>query len=149
GDPGQLTSIEAGVVLGDIVASKAGGIVVLERVHRYGGGIANLANAIRDGDADEAVTALRAAPGEITWIPTDVRETEASLEAVRDRAVFAGVEVIRAARQGAATEALAALGRFRLLCAHRRGPYGVSEWSSRVMAWLSAALPDLDVDQRD
>jgi exodeoxyribonuclease V alpha subunit len=57
--------------------------------------------------------------------------------------------VVRAAREGAAAEALAALGRFRLLCAHRRGPYGVSEWSSRVMAWLSAELPDLDVEQRD
>jgi exodeoxyribonuclease V alpha subunit len=149
GDPGQLTSIEAGVVLGDIVASKVGGIVVLERVHRYGGGIAALANAIRDGDADEAVAALEASPGEVTWIPVDVHETEAGLELVRDRAVAAGAAVVRAAREGAAAEALAALGRFRLLCAHRRGPYGVSEWSSRVMAWLSAELPDLDVEQRD
>jgi exodeoxyribonuclease V alpha subunit len=149
GDPGQLTSIEAGVVLGDIVASKVGGIVVLERVHRYGGGIAALANAIRDGDADEAVAALEASPGEVTWIQVDVHETEAGLELVRDRAVAAGAAVARAAREGAAAEALAALGRFRLLCAHRRGPYGVSEWSSRVMAWLSAELPDLDVEQRD
>jgi exodeoxyribonuclease V alpha subunit len=149
GDPGQLASIEAGVVLGDIVASNAGGIVVLERVHRYGGGIAALANAIRDGDADEAVAALEASPGEVTWLPVDVHETEAGLELVRDRAVAAGAAVARAAREGAAAEALAALGRFRLLCAHRRGPYGVSEWSSRVMAWLSAELPDLDVEQRD
>ncbi len=42
GDPGQLTSIEAGVVLGDIVGPGVGaGIVVLDRVHRYGGGIAD------------------------------------------------------------------------------------------------------------
>ena len=149
GDPGQLTSIEAGVVLGDIVASNVGGIVVLERVHRYGGGIAALANAIRDGDADEAVAALGAAPGEVTWIPVDVHESEAGVELVRDRAVAAGAEVAGAARRGAADEALAALGRFRLLCAHRRGPYGVSEWSSRVMAWLPVELPDLDVEQRD
>ena len=41
GDPGQLTSIEAGVVLADIVGPGAGaGVIVLERVHRYGGGIA-------------------------------------------------------------------------------------------------------------
>jgi exodeoxyribonuclease V alpha subunit len=149
GDPGQLASIEAGVVLGDIVASNVAGIVVLERVHRYGGGIAALANAIRDGDADEAVAALEASPGEVTWIPVDVHETEAGLELVRDRAIAAGGAVARAAREGSAAEALAALGRFRLLCAHRRGPYGVSEWSSRVMAWLSAELPDLDVEQRD
>jgi exodeoxyribonuclease V alpha subunit len=149
GDPGQLTSIEAGVVLGDIVASGVGGIVVLDRVHRYGGGVAKLANAIRDGDADEALAALKSAPGEIVWIPTDVHETDSGLELVRDRAVAAGVGVAGAAREGAADAALAALGRFRLLCAHRRGPYGVSEWSSRVMAWLSAELEDLDTDQRD
>ena len=85
GDPGQLTSIEAGAVLGDIVgpatrglrmrpaarealaaatgapvpatdppvdAGIGDGIVVLERVHRYGAGIARLAEAIRSGDAD-------------------------------------------------------------------------------------------------
>ena len=39
GDPGQLTSIEAGAVLGDIVGPATGdGIVVLDRVHRFGGG---------------------------------------------------------------------------------------------------------------
>jgi exodeoxyribonuclease V alpha subunit len=54
-----------------------------------------------------------------------------------------------AAREEAAREALEALGRFRLLCAHRRGPYGVSDWNSRVQAWLGAEIPDLDVEQRD
>ena len=39
GDPGQLSSIEAGAVLGDIVGPATGdGIVVLDRVHRFGGG---------------------------------------------------------------------------------------------------------------
>jgi exodeoxyribonuclease V alpha subunit len=44
GDPGQLTSIEAGAVLGDIVGpGDDEGIVVLDRVHRYGGAIAAVA----------------------------------------------------------------------------------------------------------
>ena len=46
GDPGQLTSIEAGAVLGDIVGAaraRRAAIVVLDRVHRFGGGIAALA----------------------------------------------------------------------------------------------------------
>src|SRR5687767_15539501 len=46
GDPDQLSSIEAGAVLGDIVgAGTAEGIVVLDREHRFasGGGIATLA----------------------------------------------------------------------------------------------------------
>ena len=151
GDPGQLTSIEAGVVLGDIVDSgprpRGKGIVVLERVHRYGGGIAKLANAIRDGDGDGAVAALGAAPGELTWLPTDVHESPAGLELVRDRSVAAAIEVATAAREGAALEALGALSRFRLLCAHRRGPYGVSDWTSRVQGWLAGEIED--IEQRD
>jgi len=148
GDPGQLASIEAGVVLGDIVGPGEGpGIVVLERVHRYGGGIAKLAGAIRGGDEDATVEALGAAPGEITWLPVDAHETDAGVELVRDRAVAAGLEVATAARVGAAIEALEALGRFRLLCAHRRGPYGVSDWTSRIRGWLA---PDIeDIEQRD
>ena len=158
GDPGQLTSIEAGVVLGDIVGDDWGayppphrppGIIVLERVHRYGGGIARLAEAIRRGDGDAAVAALGAAPGEVTWLQTDAHETEAELGLVRERAVAAGTGVFVAARAGAGMDALAALGRFRLLCAHRRGPYGVSDWTSRVVAWLAGELEGLDVDQRD
>jgi exodeoxyribonuclease V alpha subunit len=147
GDPGQLTSIEAGVVLGDIVASGVGGIVVLDRVHRYGGGIAALADAIRAGDPERAVRALSAAPDEITWIPVDGHESDAGLGLVRDRAVTAGLEVASAAREGAAREALAALGRFRLLCAHRRGPYGVSDWTARIKGWFAAGIEDLE--QRD
>ena len=146
GDPGQLASIEAGVVLADIVAAGQG-VVVLEHVHRFGAGIARLADAIRRGDADSAVAALRAAPDEITWLDIDLYETEAGLELVRERAVAAGLDVVRAARDGLAPESLAALGRFRLLCAHRRGPYGVSDWSSRIQGWLA---PDIeDIEQRD
>jgi exodeoxyribonuclease V alpha subunit len=143
GDPGQLASIEAGVVLADIVAAGQG-VVVLEHVHRFGEGIARLADAIRDGDGDAAVAALGAAPDEITWLPMDVQETEAGLELVRDRAVAAGLEVAGAARGGAALEALGALGRFRLLCAHRRGPYGVSDWTSRIQGWLASDIEDIE-----
>jgi exodeoxyribonuclease V alpha subunit len=146
GDPGQLASIEAGVVLADIVAAGRG-VVMLEHVHRFGAGIARLADAIRQGDGDSTVAALRAAPEEITWLPIDVDTTEAGFELVRDRAVAAGLAVVGAAREGDALEALAALGRFRLLCAHRRGPYGVSDWSSRVQAWLAPEIDD--IEQRD
>jgi exodeoxyribonuclease V alpha subunit len=91
GDPGQLTSIEAGVVLADIVGPGVGkGIVVLERVHRYGGGIAKLAEAIRHGDGDGTVAALGAAPNEIAWLPLDVDESEAGVELVRGRVVLLG-----------------------------------------------------------
>ena len=160
GDPGQLASIEAGVVLADIVGPALDpatgtavdqGIVVLERVHRYGGGIAKLADAIRGGDGDATVAALTGAPGEVTWLPVDVHEpgVVGDLSVVKDRAVAAGRAVLATAVAGAGGDALRALSRFRLLCAHRRGPYGVSDWTSRVQAWLAEDVEDLDLEQPD
>ena len=35
---------------------------------------------------------------------------------------------------------MAALGAFRLLCAHRRGPYGVATWNAVVESWLANEL---------
>ena len=153
GDPGQLTSIEAGVVLGDIVGAAGSDIAqsveVLERVHRYGGGIARVADAVRRGDGDAVVDALASASGEVTWVAVDVEEpsAERALDLVRDRAVGAGRAVAIAAREGDAVGALRALGSFRLLCAHRHGPHGVSDWTSRVQGWLTPHIED--IEQRD
>ena len=163
GDPGQLASIEAGVVLGDIVGPAAAhgglagggrlgeGIVVLERVHRYGSGIAKLAEAIRRGDPDATIEALQNASAEITWLGVDGEHADADsdLRVVKDGALAAGRAVLDAARAGAGTQALDALGRFRLLCAHRRGPHGVSTWTSRIQAWLVEKFEDLDLELRD
>ncbi len=147
GDPGQLTSIEAGVVLADIVGDaerrRADGIVVLERVHRYGGGIATVAEAIRDGDEEATIAALRSAPEGVSWLGPEATEL------LRARALAAGRSVVEAARAGDGRAALDALGRFRLLCAHRRGPYGARDWNDRVQAWLASELGDLDLEERD
>jgi exodeoxyribonuclease V alpha subunit len=151
GDPQQLASVEAGAVLGDIVGPVASdetatgpltdGIVVLQRVHRFGGGIAALADAVRRGDADAAISALTA-HDDVTWIPVDLDDAgDTPLPAVRQAAVEAGSAIAAAARAGDASGALEALGGFRLLCAHRRGPYGVATWSAQVEAWLGAAIP--------
>ncbi len=173
GDPGQLTSIEAGAVLGDLVGPAADGrlrqrpaararleaaagarlapgggggaaigdgIVVLERVHRFGGGIAALAGAIRAGDADAAVGALAGGGEDVRWLPTDPAAAGDGLAVVRDEAVAVAAALREAAERGEAAAALAALGRFRLLCAHRRGPHGVSHWAAQVDGWTAAAL---------
>ena len=55
-------------------------------------------------------------------------------------AVASGRSVIEAARAGRAAEAIAALGQFRLLCAHRRGPEGVATWMHHVETWLRAEV---------
>jgi exodeoxyribonuclease V alpha subunit len=49
--------------------------------------------------------------------------------------------VIEAARAGDAATAITALGEFRLLCAHRRGPDGVAGWMQHVEDWLRAEVP--------
>ena len=148
GDPGQLSSIEAGAVLGDIVGpATGGGIVVLDRVHRFGGGIASLAGAVRDGDADRALAVLREAPEGVTWLEADAASGE-GLELIRKRAVAAGRAVFDAARAGDAEAALAALGAFRLLCAHRRGPYGVAAWGPQLEGWLAADVAGFSADER-
>ena len=175
GDPRQLTSIEAGAVLGDIVgpardaltmtpsahgalrqatgqtfavtAAPAGqaigdGIVVLDQVHRFGGTIAELAVAVAAGDADKAITLLASGADDVTWLAADVATaTPADVALVRTQAVAAARAVIDAAHGGDATAALAALGAFRVLCAHRRGPYGAAHWMTRITRWLAADLP--------
>ncbi|HEX6024156.1 MAG TPA: exodeoxyribonuclease V subunit alpha [Solirubrobacter sp.] len=139
GDPGQLTSIEAGAVLGDIVGAGGPAVAVLERVYRYGKGIDALASAIRTGDGDAAIEALTAGHEDVTWIEADAGDP-ASLEAlrpVRDGAVAAARDVFAAARAGDARQAIDALGEFRVLCAHRRGGHGVAVWTARIESWLA------------
>ena len=48
--------------------------------------------------------------------------------------------MFEAAAAGEGLAALNALGSFRILCAHRRGAYGVSTWTARVEGWLEAEL---------
>lgn len=153
GDPNQLASIEAGAVLGDIAgtattdrnnpaAGIAESVLVLDRVHRFGGGIAAVADAVRRGDADGTVSALRAHGGNVTWIVenADTIRADTALAPVRDVATKTGRALIAAARDGDAPAALAALSDFRLLCAHRRGPHGVSTWMPTVERWLTAEI---------
>jgi exodeoxyribonuclease V alpha subunit len=116
-------------------------------VHRFGGGIARLATAIRAGDEETAIALLRDPPDGVTWLADDVAQGEAPA-AVRAPALRAARATIEAARAGHADAALGSLEAFRLLCAHRRGPYGVSTWTSRLEGWLSAELPGFDPEER-
>jgi exodeoxyribonuclease V alpha subunit len=125
----------AGVAIGD-------GIVVLRRVHRFAGAIAELAEAVRGGDADSALAVLRAGHADVRWIDVDVAEPGAreALRPVRDAAVAAGRRIVDAARAGDGGAAVTALDAFRVLCAHRRGPYGVATWNATIESWLATEL---------
>ena len=129
----------------------ADGIVVLDRVHRFGEGIAGLASAIRRGDVADVLAVLRHPPEELIWIATDAGDPQAGTEAlapIRELAVDAARSVIEAARAGAARDAIDALGAFRVLCAHRRGPQGVATWTARIEAWLEVSLGEFAVEDR-
>jgi exodeoxyribonuclease V alpha subunit len=136
GDPRQLTSVGAGAVLSDLVAGYDGDldspVVSLSRNFRSAGHIQTLAEALRAGDGDGVVDALRAGSDEVEFVETD--EPEAVL---RDDAVAAALAVRRAAEAGDAEGAIRALDEHRLLCAHREGPHGVRLWNRHVERWLA------------
>jgi exodeoxyribonuclease V alpha subunit len=135
GDPRQLTSVGAGAVLSDLVAGYDGApdspVVSLTENFRSTEDIKALAEALRTGDADDVVAALRTTSTEVEFV-----ETEDPAAALRDDVVAAALEVRRAAEAGDAAAAVAALDRHRLLCAHREGPYGVRHWNRQVERWL-------------
>ena len=121
-------------------AAVADGIVVLRTVYRFRDAIAELAEAVQRGDAGAVVDVLASDHHDVAWLPVDVATAgRGALQPVRDAVIEAGNRVSEAAAAGRGRDALAALGGFRLLCAHRRGPYGVSTWTAQVERWLGLA----------
>jgi exodeoxyribonuclease V alpha subunit len=107
-------------------------VAALRTRHRFGESIGALAEAIRIADADRAVELLRTGSEHIEWIDSD-RPTDR----LRDVLVPHALRVREAAVLGDSELALATLDEHRLLCAHRRGPYGASHWNRQVQRWLS------------
>ncbi|RRQ25711.1 exodeoxyribonuclease V subunit alpha [Rhodococcus sp. Eu-32] len=169
GDPDQLTSVDAGAVLADLVARPvrattdpaladviagdldaqddpneaalapverhrlSSGVVRLSRGRRFGGAIAELAVAVRDGRADDVMTLLDSGHEQLSFhAPTD-------LDALHADILSTAAAVTDAARAGAASDALTRLESHRLLCAHRQGPFGVQDWARRAMEWVGEA----------
>jgi len=119
GDPGQLSAVEAGDVLGALV--EAAREPPLSRCHTHlvqsrrfdeHGALGRLANAIAAGDADAALAAL-AGHGEVQLLASD--------RALIEHALAAYLEVLDAPDAGAA---LRAANRFRVLTALRHGSAG-------------------------
>ena len=135
GDPDQLASVEAGAVLADLVDGLGEArIAALKTSHRFGVSIGELATAIRVGDADRVVELLRAGGEHIEWI-----EAADPRERLRNVLVPHALALRTAAILGDGVAALATLDEHRLLCAHRRGPFGVQHWNRQVERWLTEA----------
>ncbi|KAF0810861.1 exonuclease V subunit alpha [Alcanivorax sp. S71-1-4] len=164
GDRDQLASVEAGSVFADLCGE--GGaqfsaplaerlaledidvpestqqtslvddtVVRLTRTHRFGhtSGIAQLAEAVRTGDV-RAVQTLRDTP------PPDLAWAEPDRNALIQYAVNALKPMLTLAATGApAEDVLTAFGRFRILCALRRGPWGVERINMQITRALRRA----------
>ena len=138
GDADQLSSVDAGAVLADLVAGfaerPASPVTRLVTTHRYGAGIDALAQALRDADADKVVEVLRDDGADVVWIDPDDLDAMASFRADLHRRAVALLDI---ARRRPTDEAVRALDRHRLLCAHREGPYGVAGWNREIERMLA------------
>ncbi|MFN8124928.1 MAG: exodeoxyribonuclease V subunit alpha [Candidatus Nanopelagicales bacterium] len=164
GDPDQLASVDAGAVLGDLVAVRAEppggplitrlaprdepgsvsgcGTVTLTDTHRFHGGIADLAAALRSGDADRVVEVLTDATVDDVVFTDSATVTPDDTARLRHEVTVWAETVTSCARSGDAAAALTALDHYRILCAHRRGPHGVSQWNALIRSWLPRRTDD-------
>ena len=153
GDPFQLTSIEAGSVLADVVAAGTGGdpgggplagrVTVLERSWRFGAesDIAALAAAVRTGDAGGALALLGdPARSGVTWIDDP---GSGAFGALVDEVISAGTDVVEAAAADEVVRGLDATRRVKVLAATRQGPAGMLAWGRRIEGGLADRLPGL------
>ena len=147
GDADQLASVEAGAVLTDLVEGlerRADPPVArLSGSRRFSGAISELAWAVRDGDTESVLSRLEAAGPEgadgVRWVPQDgapgapgARQLQAELLAYAER-------LAAAAAGGDRASSLEALAGFRLLCAHREGPYGAAAWNRQALRLLGSS----------
>lgn len=141
GDPDQLSSVDAGAVLGDLVDGYRdrddSPVVALRTAHRYGEHIGALAAALRADDPDAVVAVLRAGHAEVEWV-----EVDDPAPVIRTVTLGPALAARDAAMRNDARGALEALATHRLLCAHRDGPYGVTTWNRRVEQWITAETGD-------
>ncbi len=168
GDKDQLASVEAGSVLGDICAAgglsekfgrlvstitgdKIGGtpgsgnvlsdsIVLLRKNYRFkeGSGIAKVSALVNAGDSDAAADVLAGGGWEdINW---KIGRVEESLDDLR-LCVVAGYKPYLHAAHNARppSDVINSFGKFRVLCAHRRGLTGVEGLNDFIESSLREA----------
>lgn len=156
GDPGQLESVEAGSVLGQLVEGVSASSpstsdsdtshFMLRKVWRTGKGsaIPPLADAIRIGDEDSAVGKLGERCDGLEWLEIDdpssdpqlvVGDTVEELRRVMELAQ-------RADDVAAHRQALELAGSVKILCGPREGTRGVSFWNTWVAEQLGLSAND-------
>ncbi len=160
GDRNQLSSVEAGAVLGDLCnpvslqrfsvpmarriealtgsavpkrmidgeeLSVADSLVELTTVHRFSASLGAVSSAVRDGDAARALTYIEST-ATIRWCQAPAVPGRLA-PPIEDRIVKGYTRYLQAT---AVDEQFDALRDFRILCALRRGPYGVDAINALV-----------------
>ena len=156
GDPGQLESVEAGSVLGQLMAGQtryssssegqSKSIFTLRKIWRTGAGsaIPKLASSVREGDAHETILQLSARNNGIEWL--EVEDPSHHQESVAGD-VVRELRVVQALAQkigdsAAHREALDRAGAVKILCGPREGVRGVSFWNEWISSELGISLSD-------
>jgi exodeoxyribonuclease V alpha subunit len=151
GDPDQLASVDAGTVLGDIAGFRSerykkhplhNKIAELTTVHRAkdAPGIKALAESIRAGDVSRTRAVLEAGHADVQWIePTNGPAVEGLVAEIVDHAKC----LQSVAKNCDLDNTLAIQQELQVLCAHREGFSGVTQWNARVEAKLgiTQAMP--------
>ena len=166
GDPDQLTSVDAGAVLADLVqrpvirpesallqqisdpdlaADAKGEEPALDDAERAAlrRGVVRLQRGRRfDSEISALADAVRAGD-----VDTALKVLEAGgavkllapgdIAEIEAAVTSAGTDVVRAARGGDAAAALEALRRHRVLCAHRDGQFGRERWAALAGDWIT------------
>lgn len=139
GDPYQLASVDAGTVLADIEAlSCQSGATISNRVtfltgqYRFApdSPIAAIADAVRRGNVNDVFTVFQQGKSECEWIDpiADVEALTNIVQEVSDHAQL----TLELAQKGEFLDAVKMRQKKQVLCAIRRGRYGVSGWNNLV-----------------
>jgi exodeoxyribonuclease V alpha subunit len=156
GDPGQLESVEAGSVLGNLVSvllpqqpdGPPGGSAgfTLKKVWRTGKGsaIPPLADAIRNGKDSVVLAKLAAREAGVEWI--DVEDPSECPGDVAGDVVEVLKRVMELARvesdESAHTQALELAGSVKVLCGPHEGGRGVKFWNEWIAEQLGLSAND-------
>jgi exodeoxyribonuclease V alpha subunit len=114
-------------------------VVLLRESHRFSAesAIGRVAAAINRGDGADALALLQRGADDVGW---RTLASPAELDAALDETVVAELDAVctLVAHGGSPAAVLEALGRFRILCAHRTGPAGVDATNRLVEQHLAA-----------
>ena len=143
GDRNQLSSVEAGAVLGDICCAADHGalphcLVTLKHNWRFPteSALGALASAVKDAQVAQTTTLLEN-PDHAALQLIAVSDTAGLDTLLMERVTPMFAELQRMVLDGADTETLfAKRDEMMVLCAHRRGPRGVSDINGRIQSSL-------------